>query len=89
MRVTTNGQVTIPKEIRDHLGFKPGSEVGFEREADAVRLVAGTDASLQDHRKTRFREALGRMSGTIDPDGLDGGEYVAWLRGPREGLDLD
>ncbi|TIO20369.1 MAG: AbrB/MazE/SpoVT family DNA-binding domain-containing protein, partial [Mesorhizobium sp.] len=25
MRVTTKGQVTIPKQIRDHLGIGPGS----------------------------------------------------------------
>ena len=29
MRVTTKGQVTIPKHIRDHLGIGPGSEVEF------------------------------------------------------------
>ena len=28
--VTSKGQVTIPKRIRDHLGLKPGSEVAFE-----------------------------------------------------------
>jgi AbrB family looped-hinge helix DNA binding protein len=30
-RVTTKGQVTIPKEIRDELGIEPGDEVTFER----------------------------------------------------------
>ncbi|WP_440770296.1 AbrB/MazE/SpoVT family DNA-binding domain-containing protein [Natronorubrum sp. DTA28] len=29
-RVTTKGQVTIPKEIRDTLGIEPGDEVTFE-----------------------------------------------------------
>lgn len=29
-RVTTKGQVTIPKEIRDALGIEPGDEVAFE-----------------------------------------------------------
>lgn len=28
-KVTTKGQVTIPKEIRDLLNLKPGSEVKF------------------------------------------------------------
>ena len=28
--VTTKGQVTIPKEVRDLLGIKPGSAVTFE-----------------------------------------------------------
>lgn len=30
-RVTTKGQVTIPKEIREALGIEPGDEVVFER----------------------------------------------------------
>lgn len=29
-RVTANGQVTIPKEIRDELGIEPGDVVVFE-----------------------------------------------------------
>lgn len=33
-RVTTKGQVTIPKEIRETLGIEPGDEVVFE-ETDA------------------------------------------------------
>lgn len=89
MRVTTKGQVTIPKEIRDHLGIKPGSEVEFVREADAVRLVAGDTVAAGRLRVERFREALERMAGTIDTGGMDGKEYIDWLRGPREDLDLD
>lgn len=89
MRVTTKGQVTIPKEIRDHLGIKPGSEVEFVREANAVRLVAGSDAASREFRMKRFRAALERMSGIIDSGGMDGKDYVDRLRGPREDLDLD
>ncbi len=29
-KVTSKGQVTIPKEIREILGVHPGEEVGFE-----------------------------------------------------------
>ena len=39
MRVTTKGQVTIPKEIRTHLGIGPGSEVDFVISGDDVTLV--------------------------------------------------
>ena len=88
MRVTTKGQVTIPKDIRDHLGIKPGSEVAFVREAEKVRLVAADEATSEE-RLTRFRAALERMAGTIDTGGMDGKEFVDWLRGPREDLDLD
>jgi len=33
MKVTTKGQVTIPKWVRDRYGVRPGSEVAF-REVD-------------------------------------------------------
>jgi antitoxin PrlF len=43
MRVTEEGQVTIPKELRDALGIGAGTEVTFERADDAivVRKVEG------------------------------------------------
>lgn len=36
--VTSKGQVTIPKPIRDALGITPGSEVAFELEGGGARL---------------------------------------------------
>ena len=44
MRVTSKGQVTIPQEIRRRLGVEPGSEVDFEVDDDAVRLVRRTES---------------------------------------------
>eukprot|EP01035_Chromulina_nebulosa_P002478 gene2478-3351_t len=44
MRVTEKGQVTIPKEIRDRLGIKPGSDVAFVVAAEGVMLVKNSDA---------------------------------------------
>ena len=49
-RVTTKGQVTIPKEIRDALGIEPGDEIAFE-EVDAgykIRKKAPTTADGHD-----------------------------------------
>lgn len=37
-RVTTKGQVTIPKEVRDRLGIEPGDEVVFERTDSGYQL---------------------------------------------------
>ena len=37
-RLTSKGQVTIPKRIRDYLGLKPGSEVEFRYAGDG-RIV--------------------------------------------------
>ena len=38
MRITSKGQVTIPREIRDALGIVPSSEVEFVREGNRVWL---------------------------------------------------
>lgn len=38
MKITSKGQVTIPKEIRDEFGFLPGTEVEFVRDAGEVRV---------------------------------------------------
>ncbi|MDP2826459.1 MAG: AbrB/MazE/SpoVT family DNA-binding domain-containing protein [Sulfuritalea sp.] len=36
--VTTKGQVTIPVELRERLGIKPGDRVGFVAEGDRIVL---------------------------------------------------
>lgn len=39
MRITSKGQVTIPAEIREQAGLLPHTEVDFEFDGKAVRLV--------------------------------------------------
>lgn len=38
MKITSKGQVTIPKEIRDGFGFLPGTEVEFVAEGREVKV---------------------------------------------------
>ena len=38
-RVTSKGQVTIPKKVRERLGVHPGEDVGFE-EKDGLLVVS-------------------------------------------------
>jgi antitoxin PrlF len=39
--ITTKGQTTVPKEVRDHLGLKPGDMIEFVIQPDgAVRVDA-------------------------------------------------
>jgi AbrB family looped-hinge helix DNA binding protein len=39
MRITSKGQVTIPAEIRERAGLLPHTEVEFEFDGSAVRIV--------------------------------------------------
>jgi antitoxin PrlF len=38
MRITSKGQVTIPKGLRDELGFLPGTDVEFFEDGGEVRI---------------------------------------------------
>lgn len=89
MRVTTKGQVTIPKEIRDRLGIGPGSEVDFVITDDGARLVAVNENISAEEASRKFMETLDRMAGTLDLGGMTANEYIDWLRGPREDLNVD
>jgi AbrB family looped-hinge helix DNA binding protein len=85
MRVTTKGRVTIPKEVRDRLGIGPGSEVEFVERAGGIFLQKRAVSSSGQ----TFEERVASMSGTCDTMGMDGKEYVDWLRGPRDDIDPD
>ena len=41
--MTTKGQVTIPKYIRDKMGFLPGDQILFDDIGDSVTLVSAPD----------------------------------------------
>jgi antitoxin PrlF len=55
MRVTSKGQVTIPRDVRKRLGITPGSEVDFQLDDGGVRLVRA--------RTSRGKAAVARMVG--------------------------
>jgi AbrB family looped-hinge helix DNA binding protein len=86
MRVTEKGQVTIPKEIRDHFGIKPGSEVEFIA-SDRGALLVKADATSPSDRRRRMEEWATRVEGTLDLGGMSTDEYMIWLRGERDDID--
>ncbi|HEV2790674.1 MAG TPA: AbrB/MazE/SpoVT family DNA-binding domain-containing protein [Solirubrobacterales bacterium] len=56
MRITSKGQVTIPKEIRDEFGLLPGTEVEFVAEEGQVSVrklkgVRNRGKEIVDHLK--------------------------------------
>jgi antitoxin PrlF len=61
-RVGAKGQVVIPKDLRDELGFQPGAEVDFERDGEAVRILPAGAAATRGLRgryaSTGLAEAL-------------------------------
>ena len=51
--LTSKGQLTVPKDVRDRLGLKSGDRVAFEFEGDAVRL------------RVERRKSLGELMGSL------------------------
>jgi len=54
--VTSKGQVTIPKPVRDHLGLGPGSRVAFRLAADGSVVIEKADGTRQP---SRFAKLVG------------------------------
>jgi AbrB family looped-hinge helix DNA binding protein len=40
--ISTKGQIVVPKDVRDQLGLKPGSEIVFEINGDTAVIRAKT-----------------------------------------------
>jgi AbrB family looped-hinge helix DNA binding protein len=71
--VTEQGQVTIPKDIRDFLGIGPGSAVDFKHGADGQIVLVPSVESRQPGRFARFRGHA--------KDGLSSDEIMNLTRG--------
>jgi antitoxin PrlF len=53
MRVTQKGQVTIPLDVRQALGIRPGSEVGFQLDERGARLVVDRERIASEIERMR------------------------------------
>lgn len=71
--VTSKGQVTIPKPVRDRLGIEPGSAVEFELAADGRVVLVKVDAGGPMSRFAALRGRAGK--------GLSTDEIMALTRG--------
>ena len=58
MRITTKGQVTIPKEIREKMGLRPHTDVEFVVRGGSVHLRKKTKTAA-----TRGKNLIRRMKG--------------------------
>lgn len=71
--VTSKGQVTIPKRVRDFLGIAPGSVVEFERGADGRVVLVKATRKATASRFARLRGHAGK--------GMSTAEIMALMRG--------
>jgi AbrB family looped-hinge helix DNA binding protein len=84
--MTIKGQITVPKDIRDALGLKPGDAVEFVLDEDGnARLVRADDAARIEARKDAFlarvRETRAKFAGKALEPGMDGLAYQRMMRG--------
>lgn len=73
-RVSSKGQVTLPKRIRDALGIQPGTEVEFD-------LKEGRAVMRKRSLVEAFAEWEGLLRGKLPGTSVD--ETVEMLRGER------
>lgn len=77
--LTSKGQVTIPKRIRETLGLSPGSQVAFEvndRGGIEIRKAGTAGGPKRTRGKDRFERARGRATVKWNTD-----ELMRLLRG--------
>lgn len=72
--VTSKGQVTIPKPIRDRLGIKPGTKVAFSLDKDGRAFIQAEDAGRP--LRSRFERLRGTATTRLSTD-----EIMALTRG--------
>jgi AbrB family looped-hinge helix DNA binding protein len=94
MRITSKGQVTIPKHIREKLGVKPGDEVGFREEGQQVILQNEPQTKPKADGEAFVRKLVelgerARREGWLDPDvsKMSVDEYMELIRGYSEDAD--
>lgn len=64
--VTSKGQVTIPKLIRDRLGIKPGTKVAFSLDSEG-RAFLKADGPAQP-KPSRFERLRGTATTRLSTD---------------------
>ena len=53
--LTSKGQTTIPKEIRDELGMKPGDRMTFTLMSDSTVVMRVKNKSISDLAGTLYK----------------------------------
>jgi len=61
-KVTSKGQITLPKKVRDRLGVHPGEDVGFEEKEGVVVITKAVTKSPFDKWVGKLAKLEGQKS---------------------------
>jgi antitoxin PrlF len=67
MHVTEEGQVTIPKRIRQAAGVAPGSEVAFSLDGDKI-VITPVGTSVKGDRRAKLRAVAAHVRKSLNPE---------------------
>jgi AbrB family looped-hinge helix DNA binding protein len=87
-RLTSKGQVTVPKDIRDALGLRSGDLINFTRDDAGTVFIERADEDDQlEHRMEQIaagvREARRAFKAeNCLPDGMTSDQWYEMMRGP-------
>ena len=73
--MTSKGQVTIPKRVRDAVGLKPGTKVSIEF-GDGAAIVKPAQKAKKSEYRRRIESVRGSFRSRLSTD-----EIMALLRG--------
>jgi len=68
MRITSKGQVTIPIEVREKAGLLPHTEVRFEFDGNAVRILPVEVPQGETRGQALLRNLSGRANTGLTTD---------------------
>ena len=70
-KVTSKGQVTIPKRVREKLGVRPGEAVGFEEKDGVLVITKVVNNSPFDKWMGRLTHLGGKRSDDLVKEARD------------------